>query len=389
MKGKIRVMLVIARLNIGGPASHIILLTAGLDPAQFESTLITGVEATYEGNMLDLAAQKGVQPLVIPELGREISLLKDCGTLVKLYRLFRDRRPHIVHTHTAKAGTVGRLAARLAGVPVVVHTFHGHVFHDYFGPLQTRIFIGIERFLAALSDRIVTVSESQRRELVAYGVASLDKIVVVPLGFELDELFNCESRQGQLRQELGISEEIPLVGIVARLTAIKNHRLFLEAARLVLQAGQEAMFLVVGDGELRTELEAYAAELDLKERVIFTGWRRDLPRVYADLDVVVLSSLNEGTPGSLIEAMAAARPVVATRVGGVPDVVFDKESGYLVQSRNAEELARGILDLLQVPDKAREMGLAGRAAVHPQYASETLLANMKQLYLELLREKGG
>jgi glycosyltransferase involved in cell wall biosynthesis len=231
------------------------------------------------------------------------------------------------------------------------------------------------------------VSESQRRELVTYGLASLDKIVVVTLGFELDEFFNCESRQGQLRQELGISEEIPLVGIVARLTAIKNHRLFLEAARLVLQAGQEAMFLVVGDGELRTELEAYAAELDLKGRVIFTGWRRDLPRVYADLDVVVLSSLNEGTPVSLIEAMAAARPVVATRVGGVPDVVFDKESGYLVQSRNAEELARGIFDLLQAPDKARRMGLAGRAAVHPKYASETLLANMEQLYLELLRGK--
>ena len=379
-------MRVIARLNIGGPAIHAILLTAGLDPDRFESTLVTGVEAAYEGNMLDLAAQKGVQPLVIPELGREINPLKDWVTLLKLYRLFRDRRPHIVHTHTAKAGTVGRMAARLAGVPVVVHTFHGHVFHDYFGPLQTRVFTGIERLLASLSDRIVTVSDGQRRELAEYGVASLDKIAVVPLGFELDALLNCEPLRGQLRRELGIPDTTALVGIVARLTAIKNHRLFLDAARLIVEAGQEAMFLIVGDGELRADLEAYVAELKLAERVIFTGWRRDLPRIYADLDVVALSSLNEGTPVSLIEAMAAAKPVVATRVGGVSDVILDKESGYLVQSKDAEGLARGILDLLQAPDRARKMGLAGRVAVHPKYASETLLANVEKLYLELLRE---
>jgi glycosyltransferase involved in cell wall biosynthesis len=386
MKGRTRVMRVIARLNIGGPAIHTILLTAGLDAARFESTLVTGVEAACEGNMLDLAAQKGVQPLVIPELGREINPLKDWVTLLKLYRLFRDRRPHIVHTHTAKAGTVGRMAARLAGVPVVVHTFHGHVFHDYFGSLQTRVFIGIERLLASLSDRIVAVSDGQRRELAEYGVASLDKIAVVPLGFELDALLNCEPLRGQLRRELGIPDGMALVGIVARLTAIKNHRLFLDAARLIVEAGQEAMFLIVGDGELRADLEAYVAELKLAERVIFTGWRRDLPRIYADLDVVALSSLNEGTPVSLIEAMAAAKPVVATRVGGVSDVILDKESGYLVQSNDAEGLARGILDLLRAPDRAREMGLAGRVAVHPKYASETMLANIERLYLELLRE---
>jgi len=380
------VMRVIARLNIGGPAIHTILLTAGLDAARFESTLVTGVEEAYEGNMLDLAAQKGVQPLVIPELGREINPLKDWVTLLKLYRLFRDRRPHIVHTHTAKAGTVGRMAARLAGVPVIVHTFHGHVFHDYFGPLQTRVFIGIERLLASLSDRIVTVSDGQRRELADYGVASRDKIAVVPLGFELDALLNCEPLRGQLRWELGIPDGTALVGIVARLTAIKNHRLFLDAARLIVEAGQAAMFLIVGDGKLRADLEAYVAELKLAERVIFTGWRRDLPRIYADLDVVALSSLNEGTPVSLIEAMAAAKPVVATRVGGVSDVILDKESGYLVQSEDAEGLARGILDLLRAPDRAREMGLAGRVAVHPKYASETLLANIEKLYLELLRE---
>jgi glycosyltransferase involved in cell wall biosynthesis len=252
--------------------------------------------------------------------------------------------------------------------------------------LQTRVFIGIERLLALLSDRILAVSEGQRRELAGYGVASLDKIAVVPLGFELDALLHCESLRGQLRQELDISEGMALVGIVARLTAVKNHRLFLDAARLIMEAGQEAMFLIVGDGELRLELEAYAAKLGLADRTIFTGWRRDLPRIYADLDVVALSSLNEGTPVSLIEAMAAARPVVATRVGGVPDVVLDKESGYLVQSKDAGGLAKGVLDLLRAPDRARRMGLAGRAAVHPKYASEMLLANVEKLYLELLKQ---
>jgi glycosyltransferase involved in cell wall biosynthesis len=385
MRSRTRVARIIARLNIGGPAIHTILLTAGLDPVRFESILVAGVEAVYEGNMLGLAAQKGVQPLIIPQLGREINPLKDWGALVKLYRLFRDWRPHIVHTHTAKAGTIGRLAARLARVPVVLHTFHGHVFHDYFGPLQTKVFLGIERFLASLSDRIVTVSEGQRRELAAYGVASLDKITVVPLGFELDALLNCESLRGQLRRELGIAEGTALVGIVARLTAIKNHRLFLDAARLIVETGQEAMFLVVGDGELRAELEAYVAELGLVERVIFTGWRHDLPRIYADLDVVALSSLNEGTPVSLIEAMAAAKPVVATRVGGVFDVVLDKRSGYLVQSKDTEGLAGGILDLLRAPDRAREMGQKGREAVHLRFTAQTLITNIERLYAELLR----
>jgi len=383
---RIRVARVIARLNIGGPAIHTILLTAGLDPTRFESLLITGVEAAHEGNMRDLAAAKGVQPLVIPDLGREINPWRDLRTLWALYRLFRRWRPAIVHTHTAKAGTVGRLAARLAGVPIVIHTFHGHVFHGYFGHRKTQAFICIERALARLSDRIVTVSEGQRAELAAYGIAPPEKIAVVPLGFELDALLHCQTHRGELRTELGLAAETPLVGIVARLTAVKNHHLFLEAARLIVQEEPTTRFLIVGDGELRGELESYARELGLADQVLFLGWRSDMPRIYADLDVVALTSRNEGTPVSLIEGMAAGVPVVSTAVGGVPDIVADGVCGYLVPPGDAVALARAIVALLRDQEKARTMGRAGREAVRDRFSVERLLSDVERLYTQLLAE---
>jgi len=379
---------IIARLNIGGPAIHTILLTAGLNDQRFESTLVTGVEGRYEGNMLDLAAAKGVKPIIIPQLRRNVDPIGGLVTLFKLYRLMRRQKPHIVHTHTATAGLLGRLAARLAGVPVIVHTFHGHVLRGYFGPILSEGLVWMERFLARLSDRIVTVSEGQRRELAGYGVAPLEKITVVPLGFELESLLACESHRGELRRELGLADDNKLVGIVARLVPIKNHRLFLQAAQVVAEAVPQARFLVVGDGELREELEAYACDLGLDGKILFTGWRRDLARLYADLDVVALTSINEGTPVSLIEALAAGVPVVATAVGGVPDVVVEGETGYLVEAGDVEGMAEAIIELLRNPKKAREMGMAGRKAVYPKFSAQTLIANVEGLYAQLLRNGG-
>ena len=382
---RVKVVRIIARLNIGGPAIHTILLTAGLNDQRFESMLVTGVEGKYEGNMLDLAAAKGVEPIIIPQLRRNVDPLGSLITLFKLYRLMRRERPHIVHTHTATAGLLGRLAAKLAGVPVILHTFHGHVLHGYFGPLQSKALVWMERLLARLSDRIVTVSEGQRQELAAYGIAPLEKITVVPLGFELEELLACESHHGELRRELGLADGNKLVGIVARLVPIKNHHLFLQAAQVVAEAVPQARFLVVGDGELREELEVYARDLRLDGKVLFTGWRRDLPCLYADLDVVALTSINEGTPVSLIEALAAGVPVVATAVGGVPDVVVDGETGCLVEAGDVKGLAEAIIELLRNPERAKEMGSAGREAVYPRFAAQTLIANVEGLYAELLR----
>jgi len=384
-----KIVRIIARLNIGGPAIHTVLLTAGLDGARFESLLVTGVVGPDEGDMCDLALAKGVTPQVIPELGRELHLVRDLVTLFKLYRLLRRERPHVVHTHTAKAGAVGRVAARLAGVPVVLHTFHGHVFRGYFGPRKTQFFINLEKFLARLSDCVVTVSKGLRHDLAAYGIAPLTKIAVVPLGFDLEPFLTVTQEAGaRWRREAGLPEDAPLVGIVARLTGVKNHRLFLEMARRVADAAPETWFAVVGDGELRAELEAYAAELGLAGRVRFTGWVRDMPPVYAALDVVVITSLNEGTPVTLIEGMAAGRPVVSTAVGGVPDIVADGESGLLAPSGDADGLARAVTALLRAPARRQAMGQVGRESVRERFSAARLVGDVERLYLELLAFRG-
>lgn len=385
-KRRIRVLRVIARLNIGGPAIHTILLTAGLDPDRFESTLVTGVEAAHEGNMLALAEEKGVQPLVVPQLGRELHPLKDLATVLRLRRLMRRVRPDIVHTHTAKAGAVGRTAAKLSGVPVIVHTFHGHVFHSYFGPAKTKFFLFIERRLARMSDAIVAVSEKQREEMAGYGVAPIEKIHVIPLGFDLAPFERPAA--GVFRKELGLGAGEKLVGIVARITAVKNHELFLDAAALVKERVPAARFVIVGDGELRSRIEQRARDLDLEDSVILTGWRSDLPEIYADLDVLALTSLNEGTPVSVIEAMASGCPVVSTRVGGVPDLVDEDVTGLMAGSGDARGLAEAIARLLTEPDLARRIADSARTFALERFRVERLVADVQKLYEELLRAKG-
>ena len=375
---KIKVVRVIARLNVGGPAIHTVLLTRDLDPNRFESLLVTGLEEAYEGSMRDWAANQGVMPIIIPELGREISPIADLKALYKLYRLFRREKPDIVHTHTAKAGFIGRLAAWLAGVPVIVHTFHGHVFHSYFGPLKTRLFVFIEKVLAHLTDRIITISQLQRQEILGYGIASPDKIVIISLGFDLEPFLTNDRLQGQLRAELGLDNKVKLVGIVARLTGVKNHSLFLEAAALVHERCDLIHFLIVGDGELRVELEQRAKNLGLSEVVSFLGWRQDLPAIYADLNLVVLTSRNEGTPVTLIEAQASGCPVVATTVGGVPDIVIDKVTGYLVPPNDARVLAERMLTALR--GDSQKLGQAGRQMVKDKFSVSRLVNDIETLY---------
>ena len=351
--------------------------------------LVTGVEEGSEGNYLVLR-RKSIERLVVLEnLGREVRGDRDLVVLAQLIRLIRRFRPHIVDTHTAKAGALGRLAALLTGVPVIVHTYHGHVFHGYFSPARTRAYLAIDRWLARRTTCLVTVSARVREELLRLGIGTPDRFVVVPLGLELDRLVGCEGLRGELRAELELGREAPLVGIVARLVPIKAHELFLEAARIVARAMPETRFLIVGDGERRAELGALAERFGLTGRVVFLGWRRDLERIYADLDLVVLTSRNEGSPVSLIEAMAAARPVVATRVGGVPDLVEDQVTGRLVDSGDAEGLARAMLAVLSDPERGTRMGLAGRQCVYPHFTAERLLDRMDRLYTRLLNERVG
>lgn len=381
---RIRICRVITRLNIGGPAQHVILLTSGLSE-QFETLLVAGREETGEGNMLDLARAKGIQPFLIPELGREIRPLHDTVAFVKLYRLFQQWRPHLVHTHTAKAGALGRLAARAARVPVVVHTFHGHIFDGYFPPWEGRLFLAIERLLAKCTTRIIALSEGQRRELLQRKIGDEAQLAVLPLGLKLDPFLTAPAKNGQLRRELGLPEE-RLIGIVGRLVPIKGHETFLQAARLVAERLPSCRFLMVGDGPERPRLERRAKVLGLSSKVLFLGWRRDLDRIYADLDLCVLSSYNEGTPVSLLEAMAAGVPVVATRVGGVKDLITHEETGLLVRPGDAQALAEAILMIFNDPEGARRMAKAGRERVYPFYDVKSLISRMEQFYRELVTE---
>lgn len=380
----IRIGRVITRLNIGGPAQHVILLSAGLPKEEFETLLVVGKEEEGEGSLLDLARAKGFQPLLLPRLHRPIRPPDDLSTLVALFRLFRRWKPHIVHTHTSKAGTLGRLAARAAGVPIVVHTFHGHIFEGYFSPWRAKAFLNLERLLATLTTRIITLSEGQRRELLALKIGSEEKLAVLPLGLELDHFSASAAKSGQLREELGLSEEGRLVGIVGRLVPIKGHEIFLQAARSVAEKLPSCRFLVVGDGPERSELQGMAEALGISSKVLFLGWRRDLDRIYADLDLCTLSSYNEGTPVSIIEAMAAGVPVVATQVGGVKDLVTHHETGLLVPPGDSQALASAIVTLLNDPEGAQRMARAGRERAYPFYDVKALLSRMSAFYHTLV-----
>jgi glycosyltransferase involved in cell wall biosynthesis len=385
----IRVLRVIARMNVGGPAIHATLLASGLDPSRYETTLVTGAEGENEGNHLALHRQAIPNLITIPDLGREIRGVQDLRSLASLLGVVRRFRPHIVHTHAAKAGTIGRVAARLAGVPVVVHTFHGHVLRGYFSPRKEQVFRVIERGLARITDELVAVSPRVRQELLDMRIGRPDAFSVVPLGFDLARFTHAETHRGELRAELGVPPGSPMVGIVARLVPIKAHEVFVAAARHLHAQRPDAHFVIVGDGERRAELaqlvsaggEAFCAA------VHFLGWRADLARIYADLDVVTLTSRNEGSPVALIEAMAAGRPVVATRVGGVPDVVEHGRRGLLVEMDDALGLAEQVLQVLASPEDGASMGREGRRHALGTYGSARLIDDIDRLYGRLLVSK--
>lgn len=384
----VRVERIIARLNIGGPAIHTILLTRHLRDMGFETELVTGVEGPGEGNMLDLAAANNVEPVIYPALGRELSPLKDMAVVWALCRRFRRLRPDVVHTHTAKAGAVGRMAAWLARVPVRVHTFHGHVFSGYFSPAKTRVFVLMERLLARMSTRIIVLGERQKADILSLGIGREQQFVCMPLGLDLSRFLKAEEHRGELRAELGISPETPVVGIVARLVPIKAHEDFLEAAKIVRTSIPEAVFLVVGDGPERARLESLASGMGLDGCVRFLGFRSGLPQVYAGLDVSVLCSHNEGMPVALIESLASGTPAVATDVGETRGIIQDGVSGFIVPVAVPQALAEGIVRVLRSPD-AREMGLKGREHVYPRFSIERLTQDMAALYGSLLEETGG
>jgi glycosyltransferase involved in cell wall biosynthesis len=379
---------VIARLNMGGPALHVAYLTAGLTKRGYDTTLVAGSLARGEDSMAFVADGLDIEVVRIDELGREISPLRDLRATFRLARLIRRERPQILHTHTAKAGTVGRVAALLAGSrrpPIIVHTFHGHVLRGYFGPLRSWFFRILERRLAAGTTALIAVSPQVRDDLVSLGVAPRDRFVVVRLGIELDQRVASEQNgRAESRRYLGIPADRFAVGWIGRMTGVKRTDDVLVAFKRLRDEGVDAVLCMVGDGPDRVQLERRAHELGVIRDTLFLGYQEDVAPFYSAFDALVLPSSNEGTPVSAIEALAAGRPVVATRVGGVPDVVRDGEDGFLVETGDTVELAARLAQLARDPELRERMGQQGRERVLPRYAVDRLVDDVDRLYRSLL-----
>ncbi len=387
----VKILRVIARLNMGGPALHVAYLTEGLRERGYDTVLVAGTLARGEDSMAFVADARDVEIVQIDQLGREISPLRDLVATVRLARLIRKERPQILHTHTAKAGTVGRVAAVLAGSrrpPIIVHTFHGHVLRGYFGPLRSRFFRQLERWLATKTTALIAVSPQVRDDLVALGVAPKERFVVIRLGIELDERVADTSANGRTdnRRYLGIPGDRFAVGWIGRMTAVKRTDDILVAFKRLRDSGVDAVLCLVGDGPDRPELERRAHELGVIRDTVFLGYQEDVAPFYSAFDALILPSSNEGTPVSAIEALAAGRPVVATRVGGVPDVVRDGEDGFLVDAGDTDELADRLEQLARDPALRERMGEQGRERVLPRYAVARLVQDVDELYRSLLSE---
>jgi len=374
---------VIARLNVGGPAMHVANLARALDgEGSWRTRLIAGRVEDTEGDMAYYADQRGVDVTYVPAMARSISPVHDFKTLLVLYRLFRDEKPDIVHTHTAKAGTLGRIAAILAGVPTRVHTYHGHVLGgDYFSAWKTRLFIEIERQLARLTHRLVVLTDGQAREMSGpLAIAPRERFAVVPLGLELDAFAEVDrpGRRSAARQEADLGEDELVVGIVGRMVPIKNHELFFETVRALARATDRPVrALVVGAGEREASLRTLAASLGVGERTTWLGWRRDVERVYPAMDVLALTSHDEGTPVAVIEALVAGTPVVARDVGGVREVLRGAGAGIVVgRDAGPEEWARSILEAAEESSVPPEV----RARVAHLYSVPRLAGDLAALY---------
>ena len=387
----IRVLRVIARLNVGGPSLHVSYLSEGLAERGYRTTLAAGTISKGEGSMAFIAEERGIEIESIRGLQRDVAPLKDIAAVKCLRDIIRRDRPHILHTHTAKAGTVGRTAARLSGdarPPVVVHTFHGHMLKGEFDPVRTRAFRAIERNLARSTDALVAVSPEVRDELVEVGVAPASKFAVVRLGIELSERMAGASDGASIRASLGIPADRFCVGWVARMSAVKQPEDVLRTIRELRNRGVDAALIMIGDGPERATLEARARELDLVEGIHFVGFQNDVGPWFHAFDVLLLTSRSEGTPVSAIETLASGRPVVATDVGGTRDVVHDGVSGFLVPFGDVSAGADRLERLARDPALRARMGAAGQTVALSSYGVPRLVDDIDRLYRALLTEKG-
>ena len=386
-----KVLRIINRFNIGGPTYNATFLTRFLSD-EFETLLIGGLPEEGESDSLHIPEEYGVHPTIIKELKRKPNIISDREAYKKIKEIILEFKPDIVHTHASKAGALGRRAAHACNVPVIVHTFHGHVFHSYFSPLKTRLYKHIEQRLAKKSTAIIAISETQKNELsTIHKICSKEKIEIVPLGFDLSKFqLNLSENRKKIRTEYKINEDEVAVAIIGRLTKIKNHAFFLDVVEKLLQYNiKNVKFFIVGDGELKQEIENRAGIINASygEKIILTSWIKDIASFNAGMDVICLTSDNEGTPVSLIEAQASNVPVISTNVGGVKDIVLEGKTGYIVEKGDLNDYVEKLGILIKNKDLRQDFSNNGWGFVKDKFHYTRLVKDVEALYLKLLKYK--
>lgn len=394
-----KVLRILNRLIVGGPVLNATYLTKFLAP-EYETLLVVGANDDHEKSADYLAEELGIDYVSVPEMGRAINPYADYKAYRKIKKIIREFQPDIVHTHAAKPGAIGRLAAFTSGVPAIVHTYHGHVFHSYFNNLKSNLFTSTDRFLAKRSSAIIAISEAQKKELVEeFSIASEDKFRVIPLGLDLDKFQKNQAEKRELfRREFDLAEDEIAIGIIGRLVPVKNHALYLKAISHVLKnTSRKIRAFVVGDGETRLELEELANHLNISfcrtedfepsKSLVFTSWRSDVDTINAGLDIVTLTSFNEGTPVSLIEAQAANKPIVCTKVGGIGDIVLEGRTALLSDVDDETQFCHNLLQLVENDEKRASLGAGSHQFVMKRFSYQRLMSDMGALYEELLANK--
>lgn len=393
-----KILRIFNRFVIGGPVLNAMILSKYLAP-EFETKLITGIEDKGERRANFLIDEYGVEPVFINEMRRSVNPLQDVVAYNAVRKIIKDFKPDIVHTHAAKAGAIGRAAAAAAKVPIILHTFHGHAFHSYFNKFVSTAFVNIERGLAKKSTRIIAISQMQKDELANdFKICSSEKIVVIPNGIDLTKFStDQETKRNKWRSSFNIPQDSILVGIVGRMAPVKNHEMFVNIIEECIKNcdNEKLHFVIIGDGETRLATETALTEKNIPfnyfpenrelKKVLFTSWQTEMDMVYSGLDIVCLTSLNEGTPISVIESQAAYRPVVSTNVGAVADTMQQNVSGYLVDNFDVNYFSQKICTLVANPQLRAQMGQAGNTFVYKTYSHLRLVEDMRNLYRSLLK----
>ena len=393
-----KILRIINRFNLGGPTYNVAYLSKYISP-EFETLLVGGAKDKTEESSNFIVENLGLKPIIVEEMMRESNFKNDYAAYKKIKKIIQEFKPDIVHTHASKAGTLGRLAASSCNVPVIVHTFHGHVFHSYFGKFKTFFYKNIERYLAKKSTAIIAISEKQKQELVEiHKICNEEKVHVIPLGFDLSKFQeNKDAKRKIFRTKYNLDDDEIAISIIGRLVPVKNHTLFLEGLKIVSEkTSQKIRAFIIGDGESRLKIETKAQELNIpfvdgtktdeKALLTFTSWIKEIDVALAGSDIIALTSFNEGTPVSLIEAQAANKPIVSTNVGGIENIVIANETALLCENNNLTEFSDQLLKLIENPDLRIKIEQKGWIHVKEKFHYTRLVSDMEKLYLKLLKK---